>query len=146
MHVFYKRQGCKTATMYLGFSVPSSSSPYTTRLVSVSAVVQEIPEKDFMLCFSLPQQISIAVTLRSPEGISKGGHDYLPSANLSALHYTDTRLPAQSVKCSSLQEYSRENKISSLLSTTNFREDWSHATQCENSNLTLGWMLAEYQL
>lgn len=132
--------------MYPGFSVPSSSSPYTTCVVSISAVVQEIPEKDFVLFYSLPQQILIAVLLRSPEGISKGGRECLPSANLSALHYTDIRLPAQSVKCSSLQEHSRENKISNLLSTINFWEDWSHGTQCENSNLTLGWTLAEHQV
>lgn len=146
MHVFYKRQGSKTATMYPGYSVPSSSSPYAACLVFISAVVQEIPEKDFVLLFSPPPQILIAVSLRSPEGISKEGHDYLPSTNLSALHHTDIRLPARSVKCSSLQEYSRESKISNLLSAINFREDWSHGTQCENSNLTLGWTLAESQV
>lgn len=59
---------------------------------------------------------------------------------------TDIRLPALSVKCSSLEEYSKENKISNLLSAINFWEDWSHGTQCENSNLTLGWTLAEYQV
>lgn len=146
MHVFYERQGSKTATMYPGFSVPSSSSPYAACLVSVSAAVQEIPEKDFVLFFSPPQQILIAVSLRSPEGISKGGHDYLPFANLSALHHTDIRLPAQSVKCSSLQQHSRENKISNLLSTINFWEDLSHGTQRENSNLTPGWTLAQSQV
>lgn len=138
MHVFYKRQGSKTAMMFPGFSVQSSCSPYATCLVSVSAVIQEIPEKDFELFFSLPQQILIAVSLRSPEGISKGGHDCVPSANLLALHNTDVRLPAQSVKCSSLEKYSKENKISNLLSAINFQEDWSCGTQRENSNLTPG--------
>lgn len=132
--------------MHPGFSVPSSSSPCAPCLVSISAVAQEIPEKDFVLLFTPPQQILIVVSLRSPEGISKGGHDSLPSASLSALHYTDIRLPARSVKCSSLQEYSRENKISSLLSPINFREDWSCGTQRENSDLTLSWTLAEYQV
>lgn len=104
-------------------------------------VVQEIPEKDFVLViFPFPSaDIDCSLTEIS-------GHHYLPSANLSALHYTDIRLPAWSVKCSSLQEYSRENKISNLLSSINFREDWSCGTQCENSNLTLGWTLAEYQV
>lgn len=102
--------------------------------------------KGFCVVFFFSPSADIDCSLRSPEGISKGGHDYLPSANLSALHYTDIRLLARSVKCSSLQEYSRENKISNLLSTINFREDWSRGTQWENSNLTLGWTLAEYQV
>lgn len=142
MHVFYERQGSTTATVYPGVSVPSSSSPYATCLVSISAVVQGIPEKEFVLVFFSPSaDIDCSLTQ-----ISKGGHDYLPSANLSVLHYTDIRLPARSGKCSSLQQYSRENKISNLLSAINFQEDWSRGTQCESWNLTLGWTLAEYQV
>lgn len=148
MHVFYKRQGSKTVTMYLGFSVPSSSSPYTTCLVSISAVIQtKISQKRILCCFFFPpQQILIAVSLRSPEGISKRVHDRLSFANLSALHYTDIRLPAQSVKCSSLEGYSKESKIFNLFSTFNFWEDRSFGTQHENSNLTLGWTPPEYQV
>lgn len=146
MHVFYKRQGSKTATMYPGFSVPSSSSPYATCSGFYFCCCSRDSRKGFCVVFFFSPSADIDCSLRSPEGISKGGHDYLPSASLSALHYTDIRLLARSVKCSSLQEYSRENKISNLLSTINFREDWSRGTQWENSNLTLGWTLAEYQV
>lgn len=108
----------------------------------------------YSCCCSRDSRKGVCVVFFSPSAdidcsltqISKGGHDYLPSANLSALHYTDIRLPARSVKCSSLQQYSRENKISNLLSAISFQEDQSHGTQCENSNLTLGWTLAEYQV
>lgn len=67
--------------------------------------------------------MSIAVSLRSPEGTSKRVHDHLSFASLSALHYIDIRLPAQFIKCSSLEEYSKENKIFNLFSAFNFRED-----------------------
>lgn len=107
---------------------------------------QEIPEKGFALGFFPPQQMSIAVSLRSPEGTSKRVHDHLSFASLSALHYIDIRLPAQFIKCSSLEEYSKENKIFNLFSAFNFCEDWSFGTQHENSNLTLGWTPAEYQV
>lgn len=142
MHVFYERQGSRTATMHPGVSVPCSSSPHTTCLVSISAVVQEIPEKEFVLFYSPPQQILIAVSLR----FQREAMTTFPLPIYQLCITQMEGLPARSVKCSSLQQYSRENKISNLLSAISFQEDWSHGTQCENSNLTLGWTLAEYQV
>lgn len=130
-------------------SVPSRSSPYTTRLVSISAVSQTKRFQKRILCWilcSLSKGFWSQHAPRSPEGISNRARDHLPFAKLSAQCYTDVWLPAQSVKCSSLEEYSEENKIFNLFFAFNFWGDWSFGTPRENSNLTVGWTPAEYQV
>lgn len=144
---FWKRQGSKTVTTYLGFSVPSSSSPYTTLLVSIAAVTQtkRFQRKDFVRGFFTPFG---SYWLQSHWDLQRGfPKEYMTISPLpiDQLWMTQTEGSQRSLLNAAACR-NTQNKISDLFSPFNLWEDWSFGTQRENPNLTLGWMPAEYHV